>query len=370
MKFKVQQKNFQLWISIASKAIAWNNALPILWNLLIEAKDSKILFTATDLDLTIKHSINAEIEEEWSITVPAKLLQSYINLLKEWEIIFSIKWDNILIKSSWSNTKIKWISSEDFPKTLSSESSEEIEINSEDLKKWLSQTIFSVSSSQSRPILTWILFKISGDYLELMSTDSYRFSSRKIKLQNSLWKDLSLIVPWKSMAQLISILWENDSEQNIKSVKVEISSNQILFTVWEMKLYSRIIEWQFPNCAMLIPKTSTTQVVVDKADIIQIIKRINIFAKENNNNIRFNFSEQKIKLDTLDTQIWSDESEIDSAIKWDDIIVAMNSLFVLELLSAIKTPEIVIELNWQYSPVLFKNTWDEDFIHIIMPLRV
>jgi len=371
MKFKIQQQQFQLWISVASRAISGNNALPILSNLLIEAKEWKLLFTATDLDLTVKFCINAEIEEEWKITIPAKILQSYINLLKSWEISFVVKWNNITIKSANSNTKIKWIDSKDFPKTLKLESEEKIKIKSKDLKAGLAQTVFSTSISQSRPVLTGVLFKFSWNALELMSTDSYRFSSKKIDFQNDNNLDKSIIVPWKAMAELIRIIWENETMwKKEEFINIEISDNQILFQVWAIQLYSRLIEWTFPNCAMLIPKTSTTQAVVNKADLIQIIKRINIFAKENNNNIRFDFSEQNIKLSTLDTQIWSDESEIESAIKWDDIIVAMNSIFVLELLNTIKTQEVVIELNWQYSPVLFKNTGEDEFIHIIMPLRV
>lgn len=370
MKFTISQEKIQSAIWIVSKAISWSNALPILSNLLIEAKDWKLFFTATDLDLTIKFFTSAEIDEEWSITVPAKILQSYINFLKEWDVSFSVKLDNISIKTWWTNTKIKGIPAEDFPKALNIETKETIEISSKELRSWLWQTIFSTSESQSRPVLTWILFKVSWDELSLMSTDSYRFSSRNIKLQKSA-EDISVIVPAKSMTELVRIIWEYEwINEEHSTVKIEISENQILFKIWNTEIYSRLIEWQFPNCSMLIPKSSSLQCVVGKSDLNQIIKRINIFAKENNNNIKFEFSDQKIKLSTLDTQIWSDESEIEAAIKWDSISVAMNSIFVLDILNAIKTPEVVIELNGQYNPVLFKNTEDDNFIHIIMPLRV
>ena len=143
--------------------------------------------------------------------------------------------------------------------------------------------------------------------------------------------------------------------------------------MWTISLSSRLISWKFPDCTMLIPKSKSLTIVVQRQDFAQLVKRVNIFAKENNNNnLKISFSEewQEIQIDTKDTQIWSDESSLEASIQWEDLQIALNSEFLIAILSIIKSDEVVIELNWQYSPVLFKDPNKDDFLHIIMPLRV
>ena len=374
MKFKIDKDKFLDAISIVWRSVWTNWTLPILSNILLKTSDWKIFFTATDLDLEISYFVDwAEISEEWEITVPAKLLQSYLNFLNSWIVEFETKWEDIFLKSKSWKSKIKWLEAKDFPKNVSLKTENNFSINSKTLKSAIAEVLFSVSTSMSRPFLTWINFDIKWSDLTMMSTDSYRFTQKKIKLDQEFSENLSIILPANTSQEvwkLISdwwMIWSEDFD-----VKISFSQDQILFEIWNIKLSSRLISWKFPDCTMLIPKDKVLQAVVQRNDFSQLVKRVNIFAKENNNNLRISFSEedQQIQIKTLDTLIWSDESSIEASIKWDDLEIALNSEFLIAILNVIKSNEIVVELNWNYAPVVFRNPEDDSFLHIIMPLRV
>lgn len=374
MKFKIDKDKFLDAISIVWRSVWVNWTLPILSNILLKAEDWKISFLATDLDLEISYFVDwIETEEEWEITVPAKLLQSYLNLLSSWIVEFHTKDEDILLKSKSWKTKIKWLASKDFPKSPVLKTDNTFSINAKTLKTAIAEVLFSVSISMSRPFLTWINFDIKWSDLTMMSTDSYRFTQKKIKLDSEVPEDISIILPANTsqeVSKLISdwwMIWGEDFDVN-----VSFSQDQILFEIWNIKLSSRLISWKFPDCTMLIPKEKVLQVVVQRQDFSQLVKRVNIFAKENNNNLKISFSEesQEIQINTMDTLIWSDESNLEASVKWEDLQIALNSEFLIAILNVIKSNEVVIELNWSYAPVLFKNPEDESFLHIIMPLRV
>lgn len=370
MKLTVSKSKFLQVIWTCSKAISWIWTLPVLSNILIEAKDSRLYCTSTDLDLTIQSFLDAEISEAWAVTLNARLFQSYLNLLADTEVDFSSNETDVSIKTKSSKTKFKWIRAEDFPKTLKLDSWVKISIPSKKLSTSISEVVFSVSSSSARPVLTWILLSCSKWKVSLTSTDSYRMSNKKIDIQD-LWEaDISVIIPSRTLMEVSRIISEYHAiSSEWFNVFITVGENQVLFEIWDVKVYSRFIEWAFPNCKMLIPETHSTQIVIQKSDLLQAIKRLSIFAKEDNNKVKFSFADWLLTINTQTTQIWSDETILTCSISWDDIEVSLNSLFVLDILNALKKSEVLIEMNGNHSPVVFKNPWDDDwYVHIIMPL--
>ena len=371
MKFKASKSKILQVIWIVSKAISAWATLPILGNILMEANDWSLVFTATDLDLTITHKIDAEVEEQWSITVPARLFQSYLNLLSDTDISFSSTDNKISISTTSSKTELKWINASDFPKILKENTWGWISISWSKLKKAVNEVVFSVSDSNARPVLTWVQFKVKWNEATMTSTDSYRMSHNKFKLEvNWSQEEKTLIVPSNTLNEVSKILSEFQAISNESfDVAVNISDNQILFEIWATKVYSRLIEWNFPNCETLIPATHSSRIVINKADLLQSIKRLSIFAKEDNNKLTMDFEDWILKLSTTSTQIWSDESEIQCAMDWDKISVVLNALFVIDFLSSINHKEVVLESCWELSPVVLKNPDSSDYVHIIMPVR-
>ncbi|MCD5383015.1 DNA polymerase III subunit beta [Candidatus Gracilibacteria bacterium] len=373
MKFKIDKDKFLDAISIVGRSVGSNGTLPILSNILLKAEEGKIFFLATDLDLQTSYFIDdIEIEEEGEITIPAKLLQSYLNFLKPGIVDFQTKDEDILLKSKSGKTKIKGLNSKDFPKVAPIKTENNFLINSKILKSAIADVLFSVSTSMSRPFLTGINLNIKGGEVFFMSTDSYRFSQRKIDLDTGL-EDVSIIIPAKTAQEVSKTIsdWGMIGGEDF-DVKINFSEDQILFEIGDIKLSSRLIPGKFPDCTMLIPKEKKLTVVAQRQDFAQLVKRVNIFAKENNNNLKISFSEenQEIEIDTKDTNIGSDESSLEASIKGESMQIALNSEFLIAILGVIKSEDVLIEANGVYSPVVFKEPERERFLHIIMPLRV
>ena len=371
MEFSVNKSKLIQVIWICSKAISWNNTLPVLANILIEAKEWKLYFTATDLDLTIQYFLDAQVAEPWAITIDTRTFQSYLSLLPDSEITFKNMEADISVNTKKSKTKFKWIKADNYPKTLKIEEWIKVWIPSNMLLSSIWEVVFSVSSSNARLILTWVLLSTKWNEVTLTSTDSYRMSHKTIELIESVNQEISVIIPSRTLNEVSKIISEFHAITSEKfNVFITVSENQILFEIWDIKVYSRFIEWAFPNCKMLIPEKHTTQIVLSRADLIQAIKRLSIFAKEDNNKVIFNFSSWNLLINTQTTQIWSDQAELTCSISWEDLNVSLNAIFVLEILNALKKTEVLIETNWSWSPIVFKNPWDGDwYTHIIMPLR-
>lgn len=370
MHFKANKSLILQAIWISSKAISTTVTLPVLSNILIEADDWKINFTATDLDLTIQSSIQADIIEKWSITINWKMFQSYLNLISENEIEFFSNETDINVKTLSSKTKFKWIKSNDFPKIEKPKDWKFIKLKSSIFRSSISEIVFSVSDSKARPILTWVLFSIASWILSLMSTDSYRMS---YKIIPNIWNEsenISVVIPSRTLIEIWRIIWDFESVTDEQcDLSLLISNNQIFFEIWNISIYSRLIEWTFPNCQSLIPKSSNTKVTINRSELVQAVKRMSIFAKEDNNKISFDFLDWKLNIKTIWTQVWADEIDIACNITWENIKVSLNVLFVIDVLSSIKKDEVIIEMTWPLTPVVFKNPSDENYTHIIMPLR-
>lgn len=376
MKFTLNKSVLEKAVSIVSKAISSNNTLIILWNILISCEWWKILFSSTNLDISVKYEIKWTIEEEWNCTIPARIFQNFLQLSSDQEIKIETKADDIFIHSSSWKTKIKWMNSKDFPKieNLKTEELKTFSLNMKNFKSAITKTIFSTSFSSSRPVLSWVFFKSENGKIKFSSTDSYRFSSKEMEiLENENAWDISLIVPSWILTEVLKIIWDFESISEAfwkENIKITYSNNQLLFSFWDIQIFSRIIEWSFPNCNSLIPKESSSIVEIEKNSFLQWIKRISLFSKENNNKIFFNFWKEKLKIFTEESQIWNDMIEIPATNSWPEIEIAMNWTFVIEILNILKSSTICIKLNGNNLPVLFEDSEDKDFIHILMPLRI
>lgn len=367
MRLTCSQKNLANALGITNKAVGVNNTLPVLNNVLIKAEGKKLYFTATNLEIAISYWIEADIKNEGEITIPSKLLTNYINYLKDDQVDFSVEEGNsILVKTSDSKTKIKGISADEFPSIPTVEKEGGFTLTAKDLGVAINQVAFAAALNTTRPILTGVYFNVSKDELKMAATDSYRLAEKTLKVSNASG-DISCIVPVKTILELGTILTltKDDSE-----VEVIVSKNQIFFSVDKVKITSRLIEGQFPNYKQVIPSTSKTKVYLGVSELSLALKRINLFAKENNNKVLFRVGGKGVVITTDTTQLGVGEVEIGAKVEGSENEIALNSQFVLDLLSNLGFKEVVLELGEKVSPAILRPSDKDDYIHIIMPLKI
>ena len=367
MRLTCSQKDLSSALAITNKAVDLNNTLPVLNNVLLKAEGKKLYFTATNLEVAITYWIETDVKNEGKITIPSKLLTSYINYLKDETIDIAASEDNkITIKTSDSNTTIKGISSEEFPPIPSIEKELGLKIKVGEFKKGIQQVVFAAAFNTTRPVLAGVYFVTEKNQLKMVTTDSYRLAEKTLSTIETSG-DISCIIPAKTILELGYIL---DSFKDDEEVSITISKNQVLFTVGAVKLISRLIEGQFPNYKQIIPTSSKTKLEFDIGHLSLALKRINIFAKENNNKIILKVIGDKVLITTDTTQFGAGEITLNTKVNGSDAEIALNSQFLLDVLGNIGGSDVMIEIGEKVTPIIVRLKDKTDYTHIIMPLKI
>ena len=368
MKFTCSQKDLANALSVVSKFVDVSSTLPVLNNILLKTTDNKNLtFIGTNLEMAITYNLEVvDVVEEGSVTVPAKLLNSYISYLRENEIKVSAEADVILINTKGSKTKIKGIPSSEFPPIPVVENEVQFSLKSSDLRLAIKQVAFCAAMNTTRPVLGGIFFSLDKKSLKMVATDSYRLSEKTVEVIQASGQT-ECIIPARTILELGSIF---DSLKIDSTVEVTVSKNQILFSFNSITLVSRLVEGKFPNYEQIIPKNDKMKVNVNVSDLISSLKQIGIFAKENNNKVAFKVTENQILLTTDSTQYGEVQVTLECKTEGvGDAEVALNSQFVLDALMNIGSDQIILEIGEKTMPVIFKSSSSHHFLHIIMPLK-
>lgn len=365
MRFSIAVAPLKEALSNVQKAINAQNTLPVLGNILVRAEQQKLYLCATNLEIAISTSLDAQVQNEGSITIPSRLLVNYISLLSDEEVEVKLEnGDSVHISSKGSSTKIKGLSAEEFPELPEVSKDISITLDGETLKKSIEQTVFSCSSSSTRPVLSGVLFWIKGNEMRLVGTDSYRLGEKKIELSSDFAEE-KYIVPSRTLQELSRILSKDEPAQ------ITISKNQILFTTGNTEISSRLIEGNFPDYERIIPPSEKGVVKVSKSEMVLAVKRAGIFAREvDNNNVKMRVEDSSITITTEETEIGSGSDTISAEVTGEGELVALNASYLLDVLQVLSGEDIIIKVGEALSPVKFMEEKSDAFVHIIMPLKV
>ena len=233
-----------------NRAVSPNTTLPVLNNILIKAQGKHLYFSATNLEVAMTYFIEVEVLNEGSVTIPAKLITNYVALLNDEEVEIKLEDRlNLSLKTPLSHTKIKGIDPQEFPVIPEVEKGVSFVLNSSALAEAIQTTAFAASINVSRPVLTGILVKGEKSELVMVATDSYRLSEKILFLKKPLPEPLEYIIPAKTVLELGKILVLFGEEE----VGVQITRNQVLFSIGNLRIISRLIEGIFPDYKKIIP---------------------------------------------------------------------------------------------------------------------
>lgn len=368
MRLTCLQKDLNFALGTVSLAVNASATLPVLSNILIKATNKKLSFSGTNLEIAINYSIPADVKNEGSITIPAKLITNYVSLLGDEEVELRVE-DGMTLhaKSKSSQTKIKGISPDEFPSIPKVEKEVTLEMRSRDLREAIDCTIFSAAVGGSRPVLSGVYMAADKDVLKFVATDSFRLAEKKAVLLKKADKAIDFIVPVRTLLELGRILGSRSEEE---VVEIQVSKNQILFSIGGVELISRLIEGKFPDYEKIIPKATRTKVEVTVDNLTQATKRVSLFAKENNNSIKLAATNDgKLQIATDETSVGEEKAEVEIKMTGENNKIALNSQYLLDVLSRLKE-SVSLEMDEKLTPVVVKPTKKSDYLYIIMPLKV
>lgn len=370
MKLVCSQSDLDSALNIVGKAINQNTTLPVLNNVLLKAEGDKLHFAGTNLEIAIQSFISAEVKAEGAITVPAKLLLSYISLLKDEKVELFVDESNTLqIKAPSSQTKIKGISAEEFPLIPTVSKDQFFRVSRQDFDLGIAQTVFAAATNTARPVLSGILFDLNRDSIKLVATDSYRLAEKKLMLKEPVEFNMQAIVPARTIAELGKIIAKSSAED----IEITVSKNQILFVAGDTRMISRLIEGKFPDYEKIVPKSSKTRVDVRTDELSLVVRRVALFARENNNNIKCSVTNDgKLTVSTDETKVGEEKAEISGKVEGENNKIALNAQYLLDALNFIQADTVTIELDDKLSPAVIRVTkeTEKSYMYIIMPLKI
>lgn len=377
MKFIILKENLYKGLNIVSRVVGKNLTLPILNNIFISAQKNFLNLSSTDLELGIKYWTLIKTEKEGEITVPAKLLLNFVNLLPDRKINIESKNQELFIECEEYNTKIKGLPAQDFPIIPTIEENYVIELNIPSFCEGLTQVVDFSTVNQIRPELSGIYFNFQNNRLQLAATDSFRLAEKTLILENSIDKQISFILPQKSVKEIINIFSELTGK-----IKLYYSPNQVLFECMmietphpQVHIISRLIEGEYPDYQGIIPKKYNLQLILEKDSFINQIKTASIFSgKSNEIKIRINNKKNGIDILSQTPDLGENKSFLPVKINPDageikEIEISFNYRFLVEGLNNIKTKNILMELNGDDGPAVFKPEGDINYIYIVMPIK-
>lgn len=372
MLLSCDQKDLLTALNTVSKAVNLNSTLPVLNNILLKAESKKLTFAATNLEIAITTEIKADIKNEGSLTVPARLFASYVSLLSSGKVELANKEGlDLQLKSEKSQTRIKGISADEFPLVPQVKKEVSLVLSASDLLSAINQVAFAAARDMVRPVLAGVHLRANKKEVRLVATDSYRLSEKIINPVQAPDQEVSFIVPARTVQELARIL-----EKGKETVELDISANQVLFIYKNVELASRLIEGSYPDYEQIIPKKHITTVATKTDELANAVKRVNLFAKDSHSVKLQVTADKKLKIMSDATQIGEEQAEVSATTAGSENTAAINANYLLEALSAVDSSEVNLELGEKMVPIVIHpakaKTKDgkKDYLHLIMPLKV
>jgi DNA polymerase-3 subunit beta len=285
MKLTCLQENLSRGLNTVGRAVATRTTLPITNNVLIATDQSRLRLTATNLEMAMSCWIGAKVEEEGSITVPARLLTEFVNSLPndKIEVSLSPSSKTLELKCARFEARISGVDAQDFPPIPKVDTGIETSVTVEALQRGISEVVFAAATEEPRPVLTGINAEFENDKLTLAAADGFRLAVHTMPLAKPVDKKTVVIIPSRTLAELNRLMGEDEDPV---SILVDPDKSQALFRLKNIELVSQLVQGTFPNYAQLIPQSYTTRVVVSVADFARATKTASIFARDGSGIVR------------------------------------------------------------------------------------
>lgn len=336
----------------------------ILECVLFQCREGGITLKATDISISIKTSLQAEVLEEGDAAIPARFLYEIVSKFSESEVSFHMISENTVeISSLNAKVCLQSMNPAEFPAFPEIGSDKTVRIQEKALHDMINQTIFSAATAEDKPILTGIMFHIEKDTLEIVALDGYRMAVRGQQIISEI--EASCVVPARTARDIARIL--EDSEKN---VKITISGNMALFEMDGTEVYSRLLEGEYIKYKNLLPKSSKTDVTVERELLSDAVERASVLAREGSNNlVRLEIRDNILNVSS-NSEIGNMDENIPVIQNGDNLTIAFNAKYILDVLKCIEDKEIKMQLNAPISPCLIVKPGSNAYQYLILPVQV
>ena len=363
MKFRIPKEAFLDGLQKVQYVVSSRTTLPILSNVLLVAKDGRLQFTTTDLDVGITGSVEAQIEKEGATTLPAKRLVSIVRELPSSEVEVSVDAKNhASIRSGPSFFKIIGLGETEFPPLPDFAGAKEFKIPQAVLRDGLKKTAYAISTDETRYVLNGIFTSFRDGKLTLVATDGRRLAMVDADLEFPASHETDVIIPSKAVQELQRLLGEAGD------VLVKLSDSQVSFAVGDNLLCSKLIEGNYPNYRQVIPGDSNERVVISREALLETVRRVSLLSSEKSNSVKLVFSENRIEVTANSPDVGEAQESMDVIYQGPPMQIAFNPEFLQAPLRNLDSDDVYLDLIDEMSPGVLRI--EGTFLYVLMPMRV
>lgn len=365
MKISINTSELKKALSIVQKGVSTRSTLPVLSGILLNAQGDMLVLQSTDLELSIQYSVPVLVEEEGQTVVPGKLFSEIIKSLPDAAVHISTDDNNAAITCDSTNFSVKTLNYQDFPGFPTVEPSRSITIPFAKFSAMVRRVAKVVSRDESRMIFTGVLIVFEDDTLRMVATDSYRLAMTEEVIEGVLAEDFEAVIAGTFLNEVAGLA---DTGEEIT---IGVAENQIIVNYGQIIFINRRIEGNYPNYKQLIPETYTTRATLNLAELNTSVKRASLLSSSTAPmKFDLNIASQTMQITVTSPDVGSVQEMITCEIEGEDMDIAFNSSYVIEGLSVVKGESVTFEIQNSMKPGIFKAVAPENYLYLIMPVRL
>jgi DNA polymerase-3 subunit beta len=362
LKLTCSREDFVSRLAVVSRAVSTRSSVQILAGVLLRAEGGELHLAATDMELSLRTSLDAQVDVEGPVVVPGRLLADLARLLPEPELQIEHRPDEgtVHITCGAASYRLHTYSAEDFPRLPEIDASQIFTVDSEALLETVAQVSRSASRDESRPVLTGILARFEAGKLVMAATDSYRLAVKETDLPGST-QELEAIIPARALTELTRIAGDAELE-------VGVQENQVAFRTGDAVLTTRRIDGQFPNVKQLLPEQFEHVVTMPRTELLEVVRRVSVMAQRNSP-LRLRFAEGELEVSAQTQDVGEAKESLPAPFSGDPLEIGFNPEFLRDGIESVQSDDVRLKLISPLRPGLIQGEGD-DYSYLIMPIRL
>jgi DNA polymerase-3 subunit beta len=370
MRFTTPQTTLASAVDRVLNVVPQKTTMPVLGHLLLEASGKQVQLTATDLDLTIRTQIDADVARKGTVTLPAKRFSEIVRQLDpSGDVEIDVHKASALITAGQANFRILGMGTDEFPQIPGLDFKEGVTIPGDALKKAIQKTVFCVSRDETRRALTGVLWEVSGSSMAMVGTDGHRLARICLPVEIDVEGDRDCIVPTKALQQVVRL----SGDAGEKGILVKITEDHVIFRLENTTLFTRLIEGPFPKYQDVIPKENDKKIVARREALGDALRRVSLLSDNLTHQVRMSLRPDRVVLSARTQDIGEAQEEIEIQYGGEDMDIGFNAQYLGEVLRNIDREEVLLSLSTPLNAGLIEpleQTEEENYLCLIMPLRL
>ena len=363
MKLKMTKAALLEGLQTVQNVVGTRSTLPILANVLLTAEKDRLWLTTTDLDVTVRRGVAAEIAKSGSSTLPVKRLSSIVRELPDGDLEIDIDdKDTATVKYGSSYFKIIGMSEEEFPPPPKAESKQTYHIDQGQFREMLRKTSYAASTDETRYVLNGVFLSFKSGKLTMVATDGRRLALVEQELDFPKEAEGEIILPTKAVVELLHVLGDEGE------MKITVAASQVIFEFEDVMMASKLIDAQYPNYRQVIPSQCEQRITVERESLLTALKRVSLLTADKTSAAEMKFAKNQLTLSMTTPDVGEAKETIPVKYSGKELRVAFNPDFLMDPLRALVNDEVFLELTDELSPGVVKC--DNPFLYVIMPMRI